>query len=96
MLEWKPRLVLLLVALTSLALFLSLLRFGLSTGTGKRSVRTMPTNSAATATMSATECGVVTYETPAAQTAATPATQTGATSARTLEGTGVNAFTAPS
>jgi hypothetical protein len=34
MLEWNPRLVLLLVALTSLALFLSLLRFGLSTGTG--------------------------------------------------------------
>jgi hypothetical protein len=29
MLEWKPRLVLLLVALTSLALFLSLLRTGI-------------------------------------------------------------------
>jgi hypothetical protein len=34
MLEWKPRLVLLLVALTSLALFLSLLRFGIGTSTG--------------------------------------------------------------
>jgi hypothetical protein len=34
MLEWKPRLVLLLVALTSLALFLSLLRVGIVTGTG--------------------------------------------------------------
>jgi hypothetical protein len=31
MLEWNPRLVLLLVALTSLALFLSLLHVGLST-----------------------------------------------------------------
>jgi hypothetical protein len=34
MLEWKPRLVLLLVALTSLALFLSLLHIGISTGLG--------------------------------------------------------------
>jgi hypothetical protein len=34
MLEWKPRLVLLLVALTSLALFLSLLQIGISTGLG--------------------------------------------------------------
>jgi hypothetical protein len=34
MLEWKPRLVLLLVALTSLALFLSLLHLGLGTDIG--------------------------------------------------------------
>jgi hypothetical protein len=32
MLEWKPRLVLLLVALTSLALFVSLLHVGGGTG----------------------------------------------------------------
>jgi hypothetical protein len=31
MLEWKPRLVLLLLALTSIALFLSLLRVGIVT-----------------------------------------------------------------
>jgi hypothetical protein len=34
MLEWKPRLVLLLVALTSLALFLSMLHLGISTELG--------------------------------------------------------------
>ena len=34
MLEWNPRLVLLLVALTSLAVFLSLLQVGISTGLG--------------------------------------------------------------
>jgi hypothetical protein len=34
MLEWKPQLVLLLVALTSLALFLSLLHVGHGTGLG--------------------------------------------------------------
>ena len=34
MLEWKPRLVLLLVALASLALFVSLLTVGGSTTTG--------------------------------------------------------------
>jgi hypothetical protein len=34
MLEWKPRLVLLLVALASLALFVSLLRVGVGTSTG--------------------------------------------------------------
>ena len=32
MLEWKPRLVLLLVALTSLAVFASLLQLGIGTG----------------------------------------------------------------
>ncbi len=32
MLEWKPRLVLLLVALSSLAVFASLLQFGFGTG----------------------------------------------------------------
>jgi hypothetical protein len=34
MLEWKPRLVLLLMALTGLALFVSLLRVGIGTGLG--------------------------------------------------------------
>ena len=34
MLEWKPRLVLLLVALASLALFMSLLQLGVGTSTG--------------------------------------------------------------
>jgi hypothetical protein len=34
MLEWKPRLVLLLVALASLAMFVSLLKIGGGTSTG--------------------------------------------------------------
>jgi hypothetical protein len=34
MLEWKPRLVLLLIALASLALFVSLLKVGGGTGIG--------------------------------------------------------------
>src|SRR5881398_1363011 len=65
-----------------------------STGTGKRSARTMQRKRPASARTSRLECGWRPYETQAARAATAPAAQTGATTARTLDGTGAVLLTA--